>query len=52
VLKAGVLEIADVFVVNKADHPMALQHSGLEARGVADLWEAIVAHDAWPREPR
>jgi LAO/AO transport system kinase len=25
VLKAGVLEIADVFVVNKADHPMALQ---------------------------
>jgi LAO/AO transport system kinase len=25
VLKAGILEIADVFVVNKADHPMALQ---------------------------
>jgi LAO/AO transport system kinase len=25
VLKAGVLEIADVFVVNKSDHPMALQ---------------------------
>ena len=25
VLKAGVLEIADVFVVNKNDHPMALQ---------------------------
>jgi len=24
-LKAGILEIADVFVVNKADHPMALQ---------------------------
>ena len=24
-LKAGVLEIADVFVVNKSDHPMALQ---------------------------
>ena len=25
VLKAGIMEIADVFVVNKADHPMALQ---------------------------
>ncbi|MGD1066134.1 MAG: methylmalonyl Co-A mutase-associated GTPase MeaB [Vulcanimicrobiaceae bacterium] len=25
VLKAGVLEIADIFVVNKSDHPMALQ---------------------------
>ncbi|HEY4439810.1 MAG TPA: methylmalonyl Co-A mutase-associated GTPase MeaB [Candidatus Elarobacter sp.] len=25
VLKAGILEIADVFVVNKSDHPMALQ---------------------------
>jgi LAO/AO transport system kinase len=24
-LKAGILEVADVFVVNKADHPMALQ---------------------------
>ena len=24
-LKAGILEIADIFVVNKADHPMALQ---------------------------
>jgi LAO/AO transport system kinase len=25
VLKAGIMEIADVFVVNKADHPMAKQ---------------------------
>ncbi len=25
VLKAGILEIADIFVVNKRDHPMALQ---------------------------
>jgi LAO/AO transport system kinase len=25
VLKAGIMEIADVFVVNKADHPMANQ---------------------------
>ncbi|MFN2459421.1 MAG: hypothetical protein ABR591_01815, partial [Candidatus Velthaea sp.] len=25
VLKAGILEVADVFVVNKRDHPMALQ---------------------------
>jgi len=25
VLKAGILEVADVFVINKSDHPMALQ---------------------------
>ena len=25
VLKAGIMEIADIFVVNKADHPMANQ---------------------------
>lgn len=25
VLKAGILEIADIFIVNKSDHPMALQ---------------------------
>ena len=25
VLKAGIMEVADIFVVNKADHPMALQ---------------------------
>ncbi|MEA2664184.1 MAG: GTPase [Candidatus Eremiobacteraeota bacterium] len=73
VLKAGVLEIADVFVVNKADHPMALQlqreirammemlnfagwvpalvsTQAIEGKGVAELWEAIVAHDAWLRE--
>jgi LAO/AO transport system kinase len=73
VLKAGVLEIADVFVVNKSDHPMALQlqreirsmmemlsFSGwvpklvstqaLEGKGVAELWDAILAHDAWLRE--
>lgn len=25
VLKAGILEVADIFVVNKSDHPMALQ---------------------------
>lgn len=73
VLKAGILEIADVFVVNKSDHPMALQlqreirsmmemlnFSGwvpalvatqaLEAKGIDQLWDAIVAHDAWLRE--
>ena len=72
VLKAGVLEIADVFVVNKSDHPMALQlqreirsmmemlnFSGwvpalistqaLAGKGIAELWDAIVAHAAWLR---
>jgi LAO/AO transport system kinase len=73
VLKAGILEIADVFVVNKSDHPMALQlqreirsmmemlnFSGwvpklvptqaIEGKGVDELWDAIVEHDAWLRE--
>jgi LAO/AO transport system kinase len=71
-LKAGILEIADVFVVNKADHPMALQLKreirgmmemlsfkgwvprlvSTEAHrsgGVAELWEAIEAHEAYLR---
>ncbi|HEY0798535.1 MAG TPA: methylmalonyl Co-A mutase-associated GTPase MeaB [Candidatus Baltobacteraceae bacterium] len=72
VLKAGILEVADLFVVNKADHPMALQltrdvrgmmemldfhgwtpplvltqaHSGT---GIDEVWEAILAHDAYLR---
>jgi LAO/AO transport system kinase len=71
-LKAGILEVADVFVVNKADHPTALQlqreirsmmemldFSGWvpelvatqarEGIGVADLWTAILKHDAYLR---
>ncbi len=71
-LKAGILEVADVFVVNKSDHPMALQlqreirsmlemldFSGWvpelvatqarEGVGVADLWAAILRHDAYLR---
>jgi LAO/AO transport system kinase len=39
VLKAGVLEIADVFVVNKSDHPMALQLQR-EIRSMLELWPA------------
>jgi len=35
-LKAGILEIADVFVVNKADHPMALQLQR-EIRGMMEM---------------
>ena len=35
-LKAGILEIADVFVVNKADHPMALQLKR-EIRGMMEM---------------
>lgn len=35
-LKAGILEVADVFVVNKADHPMALQLQR-EIRGMLEM---------------
>jgi LAO/AO transport system kinase len=72
VLKAGILEIADVFVVNKRDHPMALQlerelrtmmemtefpgwtpplvpTQAIAGEGVAALWDAIEAHDAYLR---
>ncbi len=71
-LKAGILEVADIFVVNKADHPLALQlqreirgmmemldFSGWvpelvatrarENVGTAELWDAIVRHDAYLR---
>ena len=70
VLKAGILEVADIFVVNKGDHPMALQlqreirsmmemlhfhgwnpelvlTQALEGKGIAELWNAILAHDAY-----
>lgn len=57
-LKAGILEIADVFVVNKADHPGAAElerdlhvHSGRpvyrtvasEGTGIADVAKALLA---------
>jgi len=35
-LKAGILEVADIFVVNKADHPMALQLRR-EIRGMMEM---------------
>ncbi len=35
-LKAGILEVADVFVVNKADHPMAL-HLQREIRSMMEM---------------
>ncbi len=35
-LKAGILEVADIFVVNKADHPMALQLKR-EIRGMMEM---------------
>jgi LAO/AO transport system kinase len=52
-LKAGILEVADIFVVNKADHPMALQLRR-EIRAMMEMvessgWEpeliATQAHD-------
>jgi LAO/AO transport system kinase len=51
VLKAGILEIADVFVVNKSDHPMALQlqreiRSMLEMLDYAGWVPALVATQA------
>jgi LAO/AO transport system kinase len=36
ILKAGVLEIADIFVVNKSDHPMAL-HLQREIRSMLEM---------------
>ncbi len=42
VLKAGVLEIADVFVVNKSDHPMALQLQ----REIRSMME-MLTYDGW-----
>jgi LAO/AO transport system kinase len=73
VLKAGILEVADVFVVNKSDHPMALQMQreirsmmemlafrgwqpelvatqALSGAGIPQLWDAILAHDAYLKE--
>ncbi len=41
-LKAGILEIADVFVVNKRDHPMALQLQR-ELRAMLEMLD----HPAW-----
>ncbi len=35
-LKAGILEVADIFVVNKADHPLALQLQR-EIRGMMEM---------------
>jgi LAO/AO transport system kinase len=35
-LKAGILEVADIFVVNKADHPMAMQLQR-EIRGMMEM---------------
>jgi LAO/AO transport system kinase len=72
-LKAGILEVADVFVVNKADHPMALHlereirsmmemldyhgwvprlvaTQAIEGKGIAALWDSILAHGAYLTE--
>jgi LAO/AO transport system kinase len=51
VLKAGILEIADVFVVNKSDHPMALQlqreiRSMLEMLNFSDWVPPLVSTQA------
>ena len=39
-LKAGILEVADIFVVNKADHPMALQLQR-EIRGMMEMLDFV-----------
>jgi GTPase len=44
-LKAGILEVADVFVVNKADHPMA---RGLQ-REIRSMMEMLDFHGWVPR---
>ena len=45
VLKAGIMEIADIFVVNKADHPMANQLK----REIRSMME-ILQYGAWVPE--
>jgi LAO/AO transport system kinase len=66
-VKAGIMEIADIFVINKADHPGAdridleLSESGwnkpiirtvaTEERGIAELLDALTAADAGARPP-
>ncbi len=44
--KAGILEVADVFVVNKADHPGAGKLVG-ELRGMLDLGHETDPSDGW-----
>ena len=64
-IKAGIMEIADIFVVNKADHPGAdrvewelrgegfdcpiLRTVATESKGIAELVEAIDSIGAGPR---
>ena len=66
-LKAGLMEIADIFVVNKADRPGAEQMETMlkamwstpvllteaaQGKGVAELWEAVGEHQkALSRDP-
>jgi LAO/AO transport system kinase len=44
-LKAGVMEIADVFCINKADHPQA-NNAALEVRSVLEIGHELVP-DPW-----
>ena len=43
ILKAGILEVADVFIVNKADHPMA---KALQ-RDIRTMLEMQFRHEGW-----
>ena len=51
VLKAGIMEIADVFVVNKADHPMANQLRR-EIRSAMEMLEWKAGSPSWSRRRR
>lgn len=42
-IKAGIMEIADIFVVNKADHP----HAGKTVAQIRDLLRMEQTHRAW-----
>lgn len=42
-LKAGILEVADIFVINKADHPMAKQLQ----RDIRSMLEMQFKHEGW-----
>ena len=44
--KAGILEVADVFAINKADHPGAGKLES-ELRGMLEMGHAVGEDDAW-----
>ena len=47
-LKAGVMEIADIFCINKADHPQA-KGAANEVRSILDIGQELDPQPWYPR---